>query len=233
VISAHMEAGSHAEGDRRNVQPSNRPERCTIVVEMLAWCGAALSCLLSVPQAIRVLHGERLDGISASTYVIVLSNTTVWAAWSLFTGEYAAGVPGLINGPAAILILHRLVIARRRGRITNSDGGLLVRMSRNLFGVRADARWRVVGFRHSDAKGRDGLEPWTATTGCGTSRAVRHWDRAGAWDQKPAAGSRQTGSAGSPGSAETRATLGLIQDSQRPARNQQSPVRPRRQLNGP
>jgi uncharacterized protein with PQ loop repeat len=92
------------------------------VVEMLAWCGAALSCLLSVPQAIRVLHAERLDGISASTYVIVLSNATVWAAWSLFTGEYAAGVPGLINGPAAMLILHRLVIARRRGRITNSDG---------------------------------------------------------------------------------------------------------------
>jgi uncharacterized protein with PQ loop repeat len=192
------------------------------VVEMLAWCGAALSCLLSVPQAIRVLHGERLDGISASTYVIVLSNATVWAAWSLFTGEYAAGVPGLINAPAAILILHRLVIARRRGRITNSDGGLLVPMSRNLFGVRADARWRV-GLRHSNAKGRDGLE----------SGAVCHWDRAGAWDQKPAAGSRQTGSAGSPGSAETRATLGLIQDSQRPARNQQSPVRPRRQLNGP
>ena len=36
-----------------------------------------------------------------------------------------------------------------------------------------------------------GLEPWTATTGCGTSRAVRHWDRAGARDQKPAAGCRQ------------------------------------------
>ena len=33
--------------------------------------------------------------------------------------------------------------------------------------------------------------PWTATNGCGTSRAVRHWDRAGARDQKPAAGSRQ------------------------------------------
>jgi hypothetical protein len=37
----------------------------------------------------------------------------------------------------------------------------------------------------------DGLEPWTATTGCGRSRAVRHWDRAGARDQKPAAGSRR------------------------------------------
>jgi hypothetical protein len=30
-----------------------------------------------------------------------------------------------------------------------------------------------------------------ATAGCGTSRAVRHWDRAGARDQQLAAGSRQ------------------------------------------
>jgi hypothetical protein len=42
-------------------------------------------------EAIRVLHAERLDGISASTYVIVLSNATVWAAWSLFTGERCRG----------------------------------------------------------------------------------------------------------------------------------------------
>src|SRR5512132_3928256 len=94
---------------------------------MLAWCGAALSCLLSVPQAIRVLRAERLDGISASTYVIVLSTAAVWAAWSLLTGEYAAGIPGLINGPAAILILHRLMIAGHKRRTTSqvaatSDG---------------------------------------------------------------------------------------------------------------
>jgi hypothetical protein len=35
-----------------------------------------------------------------------------------------------------------------------------------------------------------GQERWPAISGCGTSRAVRHWDRAGARDQKPAAGSR-------------------------------------------
>jgi uncharacterized protein with PQ loop repeat len=83
---------------------------------MLAWCGAALSCLLSVPQAIRVLRAERLDGISASTYVIVLGNAAVWAAWSVCTGQYAAGIPALINGPAAILILHRLAIEHRKSR---------------------------------------------------------------------------------------------------------------------
>lgn len=86
------------------------------MVEMLAWCGAALSCLLSVPQATRVLRAERLDGISAATYVIVLGNAAVWAAWSICTGQYAAGIPALINGPAAILILRRLTIERRKSR---------------------------------------------------------------------------------------------------------------------
>lgn len=82
------------------------------MVEVLGWFGAALSCLLSIPQALRVLRAERLDGISPGTYWIVLINAAVWALWSLFTGEHAAGVPALINGPAAILILRRLVITR-------------------------------------------------------------------------------------------------------------------------
>jgi uncharacterized protein with PQ loop repeat len=95
------------------------------------WCGAALSCLLSVPQAVRVLRAERLDGISAATYVIVLSNAAVWAAWALLTSEYAAGVPGLINGPAAILILRRLMITRRKRRNYKSESSLLVRAPGN------------------------------------------------------------------------------------------------------
>ena len=101
------------------------------MVELLMWCGAALSCLLSVPQAVRVLRAERLDGISAATYVIVLSNAAVWAAWALLTSEYAAGVPGLINGPAAILILRRLMITRRKRRNHKSESSLLVRAPGN------------------------------------------------------------------------------------------------------
>ena len=103
------------------------------MVEMLAWCGAALSCLLAVPQAIRVLRAERLDGISASTYVIVLSNAAVWAAWSLLTGEYAAGIPGLINGPAAILILHRLMIARHKRLATGHTAAWSYGARRSVF----------------------------------------------------------------------------------------------------
>jgi uncharacterized protein with PQ loop repeat len=85
-----------------------------VIVEMLAWFGAALSCLLCIPQAARTLHVEQLNGVSASTYWIALANAAVWAAWSLLTGEYAAGAPALVSGPAAVLILRRLAAARRR-----------------------------------------------------------------------------------------------------------------------
>jgi hypothetical protein len=42
-----------------------------------------------------------MDGLSATTYWIIFGNAAVWATWSVLTGEYAAGVPSLVNGPAA------------------------------------------------------------------------------------------------------------------------------------
>lgn len=83
-----------------------------MLVEMLAWCGAALSCLLCVPQAVRTLRAERLDGVSATTYWIVLANAAVWTAWSLLTGELATGAPALVTAPTAMVILSRLAAAR-------------------------------------------------------------------------------------------------------------------------
>lgn len=79
-----------------------------MIIAILAWSGAALSCLLIIPQAIRTLRTDRLDAISATTYWIVLGNAVIWAAWSVLTQQYAAGAPALVNGPAAILILLRL-----------------------------------------------------------------------------------------------------------------------------
>jgi uncharacterized protein with PQ loop repeat len=84
-----------------------------MIITLLAWSGALLSCLLAVPQAIATLRSDRLEGISATTYWIILGNAMVWAAWSLFTGNYAAGVPALVNAPAALLILHRVHRAHR------------------------------------------------------------------------------------------------------------------------
>ena len=79
-----------------------------MTVMILGWTGAFLSCLLTIPQAVRTLRSDRLDGLSATTYWIILANATVWATWSALTGEYAAGLPALVNGPAALLILRRL-----------------------------------------------------------------------------------------------------------------------------
>jgi uncharacterized protein with PQ loop repeat len=79
-----------------------------MIITMLAWTGALLSCLLTIPQAVQTLRSERLEGVSVATYWIVLANAAVWATWAVFTGEYAAGVPALVNGPAAVLILRRL-----------------------------------------------------------------------------------------------------------------------------
>jgi uncharacterized protein with PQ loop repeat len=79
-----------------------------MMITLLAWSGALLSCLLTIPQAAQTLRSDRLDGISAATYWIVLGNAVVWATWSLLTAQYAAGVPALVNGPAAVLILRRL-----------------------------------------------------------------------------------------------------------------------------
>ena len=92
-----------------------------MVAELLGWFGAALSCVISLPQVVRTLRAKRLDGISSATYWLVLANAAAWTVWSLLTGEYAAGVPALVNGPAAIVILHRLVATRHTARRSEFD----------------------------------------------------------------------------------------------------------------
>jgi uncharacterized protein with PQ loop repeat len=83
------------------------------MTEMLAWTGAALSTLLGLPQAVRAWRSNRLEALSPATYWLTLANAAVWATWAILTGNLAAGVPVLVNGPAAVLILSRLEAARR------------------------------------------------------------------------------------------------------------------------
>ena len=83
------------------------------MTEALAWAGAALSTLLGLPQVVRALRTNQLEGPSPATYWLTLANATVWAVWALVTGHLAAGVPALVNGPAAVLVLARLEADRR------------------------------------------------------------------------------------------------------------------------
>ncbi len=92
-----------------------------MVAELLGWCGAGLSCAISLPQVVQTLRTEQLDGISSATYWLVLANAAAWTAWSLLTGEYAAGIPALVNGPVAIVILHRLLANRHTARRSQFD----------------------------------------------------------------------------------------------------------------
>ena len=92
-----------------------------MVAELLGWFGASLSCVISLPQVVRTMRAKQLDGISSATYWLVLANAAAWTAWSLLTGEYAAGVPALVNGPVAIVILHRLVATRHTTRGSEFD----------------------------------------------------------------------------------------------------------------
>jgi uncharacterized protein with PQ loop repeat len=78
-----------------------------VVAELLGWFAAGLSCAISLPQVVRAMRAKQLDGISSATYWLVLANAAAWTAWSLFTGEYAAGVPALVNGPVADLASTR------------------------------------------------------------------------------------------------------------------------------
>ncbi|HEX6758650.1 MAG TPA: hypothetical protein VF086_09620 [Propionibacteriaceae bacterium] len=54
-----------AAADKR---PIRAKEVTPVVITILAWTGALLSCLLTIPQAVRTLRSDRLDGHSATTY---------------------------------------------------------------------------------------------------------------------------------------------------------------------
>jgi uncharacterized protein with PQ loop repeat len=82
------------------------------VAELVGWFAAGLSCAISLPQVVRTMRAKQLDGISSASHWLALANAAAWTAWSVFTGEYAAGVSALVNGPVAIVILHRLAVAR-------------------------------------------------------------------------------------------------------------------------
>jgi uncharacterized protein with PQ loop repeat len=86
-----------------------------VVGDMLGWCGAVLSCVISLPQVMRTIRAKQSDGISAATYWLVLANAAVWTAWSLVSGVYAAGVPALVNGSGRRLDLAPAL--RRSSRI--------------------------------------------------------------------------------------------------------------------
>lgn len=93
-------------------------DRTSLWVHALGYAGAIASCLLVLPQAVRVSRFDRdaeaLAGVSTGALCASVVNACLWLAWAGLSGAYPAGVPSLVNGPAAAFCLVRLLRARRR-----------------------------------------------------------------------------------------------------------------------
>jgi hypothetical protein len=87
-------------------------------VDALGWTGSAASCLIVAPQAWRTWthrhDAAALSGVSVAAMLFVVANSVVWAAWAVLEEAYPAGLPSLINGPAAAATAVAVVIGRRR-----------------------------------------------------------------------------------------------------------------------
>jgi uncharacterized protein with PQ loop repeat len=76
-------------------------------IDILLVVASATSAMLSAPQAYKALKTDDLSGISVISYSLVLLNATLWIVWAVLSKNYLVGAPGLVNGPAAALILYR------------------------------------------------------------------------------------------------------------------------------
>jgi uncharacterized protein with PQ loop repeat len=141
-----------------------------VLVTILAWTGALLSCLLTIPQVVRTLRSSQLEGLSATTYWLILGNAAVWAAWSALSGEYAAGVPALVNGPAALLILRRLHHSQRSVEPEYVGDPPRARNPRSIQSVGGKNAARVAGWTGHDAVRDTDRQPTRCLRGPGHRR---------------------------------------------------------------
>jgi uncharacterized protein with PQ loop repeat len=78
-------------------------------IVLLGFAGASVSCMISLPQAIKALREpvECLLGVSRLTWGIITLNAAIWLLWAILVGQICAGLPSMVNGPAALVILWR------------------------------------------------------------------------------------------------------------------------------
>jgi len=99
----------------------------SVWVDALGYVGAIASCLIVLPQAIRTCRYQRsseaLAGVSTGAMCAVLVNACVWLVWAALSGAYPAGIPSLVNGPAAVFCLLRVLSARRGDMGRTPDDG--------------------------------------------------------------------------------------------------------------
>lgn len=87
-------------------------------IDLLGYTGAIMSCLMVAPQAVKTVRQRKdphaLAGVSLLAMCCVIANATIWAVWAVLSKSYPAGIPSLINGPAAVVAV--IAILRWRGK---------------------------------------------------------------------------------------------------------------------
>ena len=116
-----------------------------LIITILAWTGAVLSYLLTIPQAGRTLRSDRLDGLSATTYWIVFGNAAVWATFR----SSPANTPQAYQRLSTVLrrcwsfVGYIAAIGRSRASLTFSHASLSCRCCRRPGCLSAPARSRA------------------------------------------------------------------------------------------
>lgn len=72
---------------------------------VLGWVGASGSAVQFLPQAVRTLRATDLSGVSASTYLLSLSNELLWLGYAVLTWSAPLAAPYLLRAPISATIL--------------------------------------------------------------------------------------------------------------------------------
>jgi hypothetical protein len=66
----------------------------------------------ALPQVRSALRGGDLSGVSGLAYSLIAAENVAWIIYAAGTGTWAYAVAPLVQGPAAILIAHRVLRAK-------------------------------------------------------------------------------------------------------------------------
>lgn len=77
-----------------------------------------------MPQLVRTVRGGDLGGVSAGTWWLTLANAVAWAVWAVAAQVPTAGIPSLVGGPAAAVILWKVHRGGGPGVSTEVDSPL-------------------------------------------------------------------------------------------------------------
>jgi uncharacterized protein with PQ loop repeat len=73
---------------------------------------AALGISMSVPQAWRALRGHGVEGVSLTTYLLLMAVMATWLVYGLLVGDPVVWVPNVI-GLVVVAVVVAVLVARR------------------------------------------------------------------------------------------------------------------------